>query len=407
MIILAKSGNHGGNALRYAMEKEKAKVIKLNFLPEHITPIAIWERMKLHCMLHEAKHTHGRPIQDHMVSLVVSPNPKEVEGWTDRDWEELTTEVMHEIDSVDICDLPKCKNCKPTNFSNSMSVAAQHNDSKSGVVHLHIDLCRLDMDGNTNDLHQIHLRCMRAAENINRRHGWEQPTKIRNERKQKMEDDCLEILRKMKRFDLDMYFAALRQKGYAVALRSDKQGKLHGYTLGIGATVIKASELGTGRKLMVSKLEDTWRYLHKEDFKVSRTSLDQDSPKQNNFQPGSEQPAIPTSIPRPTTLLDIGVAGIIWRCELPNSVKDMLFNEAQLPSNTLWSTIEDVAHTAILLFCGYVDAATAISESCGGGGGGSDTKGWGRDKDEDDFDFARRCLDQACKMHTRSRGRHR
>ena len=34
MIMLAKVGAYGGNAVRYAMEKEKAKVVKVNHLPE-------------------------------------------------------------------------------------------------------------------------------------------------------------------------------------------------------------------------------------------------------------------------------------------------------------------------------------------------------------------------------------
>ena len=42
----------------------------------------------------------------------------------------------------------------------------------------------------------------------------------------------------------------------------------------------------------------------------------------------------------------------------------------------------------MLLFVGYIDAATTISESCGGGGGVG--TGWGRDKDEDELEWARR-----------------
>ena len=37
--------------------------------------------------------------------------------------------------------------------------------------------------------------------------------------------------------------------------------------------------------------------------------------------------------------------------------------------------IEEIQHTAFLLFAGYIDAATSMAASSGGGG--SDTSGWG------------------------------
>ena len=49
--MLAKVGAYGGNAVRYAMEKEKAKVVKVNHLPEGLDATSIWYRMKHHCQL--------------------------------------------------------------------------------------------------------------------------------------------------------------------------------------------------------------------------------------------------------------------------------------------------------------------------------------------------------------------
>ena len=415
MIILVKSGNYGGNALRYAMEKEKAKVIRLNFLPEHITPIAIWNRMKLHCMQHEDKHTRGRPIRDFMVSLVVSPDPKEVEGWTDKDYKELTEEVYHELDTVDINDIPKCKKCKPTNFRNSMSVSAQHNDSRSSVVHLHMDICRLDMDGNTNDLHQIHLRCMRAAENINRRHVWRQPSDIREKRRLQITDDCIHILLGITKFDRDKYFRELDRKGYVVGKRIDSKGNLCGYTLGLGATVIKASDLDNGHRLLASRLEQTWRSLHKNDIRITPpvpVSVIQEpkptfqQPKAHVITPSTQAPKTEQELA--VSSININVDGKNVICSIPVLVRDIFSTEAELPDDVLWSKLEDITHTAILLFCGMIDDATTISMSCGGGGGDSNDKGWGRDKDEDDLEFVRRCLAHAARMHIRrGHGLHR
>lgn len=67
---------------------------------------------------------------------------------------------------------------------------------------------------------------------------------------------------------------------------------------------------------------------------------------------------------------------------------------------------DNIMNVAMLLFMNYLDAATSMSESCGGGG--SSGCGWGRDKDDDDREWARRCAMQAnwlCKPMRRSRRR--
>ena len=218
----------------------------------------------------------------------------------------------------------------------------------------------------------------------------------------------------MKRFDRDQYFQELRKKGYEIEKRIDSNGRLCGYTLGINATVIKASALGNGHNLLASKMESTWRNLHKNDINLSRPNP---VPVTAMQRPVLQRPSAPfcTSQPnlmKPEIKPKSSIFSIKSRdndlvCEIPVTIKDLFFDEAQLPEDVLWSTVEDVVHTAILLFCGYVDAATTVSTSCGGGGGGGDTKNWKRNKDEDDFAFARRCLNHARKMHARNRSLHR
>ena len=92
------------------------------------------------------------------------------------------------------------------------------------------------------------------------------------------------------------------------------------------------------------------------------------------------------------------------------NIKDIFLNEAQIPEGNETATIENVAHVAMLLFAGYIDAATSLSESCGGGGGSAPESGWGKKEDEDERAFARRCLQMAhsmCKPKSIKRGYHR
>ncbi len=173
-----------------------------------------------------------------------------------------------------------------------MNLGGLHSDSKSGTLHLHIDCCRVDGDGKTNDVHDIHLRAIKAAEIINMRHGWEQPQEIRNLRLQELAECCKDTLRNMQDFSFDRYFRQLRTKGYEVKTRYDKKGKLVGYTVGKNASVFKASEIG--RKFMASRLESTWRILHHGSTMVKTR------PVSSSIAPSATRPVRPSLHPTAT-----------------------------------------------------------------------------------------------------------
>ena len=424
MIMLARVVPYGGNAVRYALEKEKAKVVKVNHMPEGIDPTAIWYMMKHHCQLHQQDRTVGRKLERFMTTFVISPSKEEAENFTMNDWANLSDEALEVLDSVGLIPKGMKKEVK-TNFRNSMNVAGLHSDSKSGTLHLHLDCCRVDLDGNTNDVHDIHKRAMMAAEIINMRHGWKQPKEIREMRKEEIKDFCEYTLRKMQEFDIDFYFKMLRMKGYEVTPRYDKNKKLVGYTIGKNASVFKASEIS--RRYMASQLEATWKKLHPEPTQVrvkpasptvtpssrpSRPVTPKPTSTQTKVQPRVQAKPVPsfTSFNIETP---IGNKAVV----IPNSVKDIFLKEAQVPEGNDTATVEkvqldevNVAHTAMLLFAGYIDAATSMSESCGGGGGSAPESGWGKKDDEDERTYARRCLNMAHSMYkpkTVKRGFHR
>ena len=189
MIMLARVVPYGGNAVRYALEKEKAKVVKVNHMPEGIDPTAIWYMMKHHCQLHQQDRTVGRKLERFMTTFVISPSKEEAANFTMNDWANLQDESLETMDSLRLIPKGMKKEVK-TNFRNSMNVGGLHSDSKSGTLHLHMDCCRVDLDGNTNDVHDIHKRAMMAAEIINMRHGWKQPKEIRDMRKAEIVEFC-------------------------------------------------------------------------------------------------------------------------------------------------------------------------------------------------------------------------
>ena len=99
------------------------------------------------------------------------------------------------------------------------------------------------------------------------------------------------------------------------------------------------------------------------------------------------------------------VDGKRFNIQMPTDAYDTMNNYIEVPDNGSASHT-DIMNVAMLLFMNYLDAATSMSESCGGGG--SPDCGWGRNKDEDDRDWARRCAIRAnwlCKPIKRSRRR--
>ncbi|HCN52384.1 MAG TPA: hypothetical protein DIS88_00860 [Prevotella sp.] len=417
MIMLAKVVPYGGNAVRYALEKEKAKVVKVNHMPEGIDPTAIWYMMKHHCQLHQQDRTVGRSLERLMVQFVISPSEEEASNFTMKDWANLQDESLETLDSVGLIPKGMKKEVK-TNFRNSMNVGGLHSDSKSGTLHLHMDCCRVDLDGNTNDVHDIHTRAMMAAEIINMRHGWKQPKEIRDMRREDIAKVCEDILQKLPEFDIAMYFNFLRSKGYEVKTKYDKNQKLVGYTVGKNASVFKASEIS--RRFMASQLEATWKKQHPKPAQVkvkpsAPTVTPSSRPVRQTAQTTtSTQPKVQPRVqakPVPSfTIFNIDTPIGSKAVEIPNSVKDIFLNEAQVPDSNDTATVENVAHTAMLLFAGYIDAATSMSESCGGGGGSAPESGWGKKDDEDERAYARRCLQMAHSMYkpkSVKRGFHR
>ena len=103
-------------------------------------------------------------------ALQSSPRKFHLQGYSLLRCQMTETKVRKVLTQVSTIPKGMMKEVK-TNFRNSMNVGGLHSDSKSGTLHLHMDCCRVDLDGNTNDVHDIHKRAMMAAEIINMRHG--------------------------------------------------------------------------------------------------------------------------------------------------------------------------------------------------------------------------------------------
>lgn len=313
------------------------------------------------------------------------------------EWRELADEFVREFDAVDFSGRTGRESSKATSLKNTQYVAMLHHDSDSGILHLHITANRIDMDGNVIDSHFISERARQAAYVINERRGWVQPEEIHKERAVLVTQDCIAALKELDTFDWEAYKQKLEAKGYKVVFRMDEEGRIHGYSLNQGYIKYKSSELGHTRSLTPARILETWAKLHPvKEVHVPAEKTEKPRPAAEDVTKRST----PASGPVPAMAhQDITVEGQRYSLDIPAAVYEIFRKEAEVPENNSNTNWEHVLHTAMLLFCEYVDGATALSQSCGGGS--SPGTGWGKDPKEDDWVWARRCLKKAKELHER------
>jgi hypothetical protein len=253
---------------------------------------------------------------------------------------------------------------------------------------------------------------VKAAHAINIERGWELPEDIHETHEKEITETCYDILRGMSRFDWDSYKHGLESRGYKVHEQRDKQGVLHGYTVLRGNSRFKSSILGKGRNLTVPRLEATWKKFHPVAPSIGQPSsivgisqtieqkplTEHNSDRRSAAQPKHEETAVFRKI--------LSVDGKNYSIAIPMDAYKAMEDAIQTPEKSV--PLENVLNVAMLLFMNYVNAATSMSESCGGGG--STPSNWGKDKDEDERDWARRCAQLAnwlCKPIRRHKGHGR
>ena len=270
MIANAKAVAHGIRAMLYVSGESRNKkhpetITRIcdNFMPQSMDATGIWTEMKFATMNHPN-------IKNNVIRMEISPAMEHTGDFTWNDWRQLWNDFAAAFDEQEIHDKDGKVVSSRTNISHSKSSVWLHEESKSGIPHLHAIVCRVDEDGNINNDHAIHLRAQRAAEKVARRRGWTTAMHIHERSVPQVSADCMEALRELDRWSWDGYRELLAVKGYELYLRKDKKDMIRGYVLCKGNTRFKASELGKGRNLTASRIRQTWEKLHPEQAKQSR-----------------------------------------------------------------------------------------------------------------------------------------
>ncbi len=399
MIAKAKVISHGANAIRYSVDKDKAEIVKTNLMPDDISPTAMWARMLALQKKFEDKLNRYHPLKRNMIRMEVSPTAEETQGWTMKDWQRLADDFIREFDAVDLSTRSRRKSAKATNLKDSQYVVALHRDSKSDIMHLHIDANRIDINGNVNDAHYIYERAMAAAAKVGQQRGWKDAQEVSRQNKDAITNDCLSVLAKMPYFDWGLYTKLLTQMGYDVKLQSDSKGQVRGYSIKRGNSIYNSSELGKGRCLMPSKIEKIWARMHHQEQR--RPADVSTNPKTNGQQPKSITTATTMTTADNSPKMrhfDFSTDEFHhYLVDIPQNCLAVIDKNIALDADNVFAKIGDVQKTAILLFAEYIDAATTIAAQSGGGGGGA-TSGWGQDKGEDYLSWAHRCAMMANRL---------
>ena len=385
MIAKSKAISHGINDIRYITgesqhKKHPEKIYRVldNLLSSEPDAMGIWNSMQLTLSQH-------RPIKNSVIRIELSPSPEHTQFYDIEDWQKLWQEFAEVFDKQVITDKDgKVRSCQ-TNLANSKYTVWLHTESKGEVPHLHAAVCRLDENGNINNDHNIHLRAQRAAEQVAKKRGWTTAAQIRNRNISQVNRDCMEVLKTMPSWSWEEYKSALALKGYIVHEREDTKGVLHGYALVNGNTKYKASELGVGRNLMISKLPKTWDKLHhKPAIAIKSNTLQAvQQPAEHNAAPIDYTQYRPDrSDMIPYTLTHNGKQHKFY---IPEKVLDCFNDEFDY---RFVANSQELTDMAVAIF---VELLETPNVATGGGGGGSQSDLPWKDKDEDDLQWARRC----------------
>lgn len=397
MIAKAKSISHGIKDIEYITGESRNKKhpelifhVKDNLLPPGLDAAGIWESMRLTL-------ARFKRVRNSVIRIEVSPAKEHTENFGIADWEKLWDDFIDEFDNIELYDKNGRLYSPKTNLKGSKGAVRLHLESKSGIPHLHGAFCRIDGQGNINNDHGIHLRAQRAAERVALKRGWTTAAKVRETNIGQVNRDCMEALQAMESWSWSEYAAILRGKGYEIWELQDGGNVLRGYVLKKGNARYKASQLGRGRNLMATKLESTWKKLHRAKAVSTRPFTGAPLPAAARPATARAQGTMPaaryTGYRPGTTPYPIDIGGESRRYFIPDEVVGIFNDEFDYRET---ANSRDLTDMAVALFVGMLDAPAVPSG--GGGGGSSSDLPWGRREDEDEREWARRCAREAARV---------
>lgn len=383
MIAKAKAISHGINDIRYITgeshnKKHPEKIYRIldNMMPSEPDAMGVWNSMQL---------TLSAPSGEELSHRIeLSPSPEHTKDFTIEDWQNFGRISLQSLTN-------KCSKTRMGKYETVRPIWPTANTQFGSIWNLiaefHIFMLPsagwMKTDRSTTN-HNIHLRAQWAAERVAKKRRWTIAKQIRNINMPFVTRDCMNVLKSMSSWSWDEYKAALTKKGYTIHERKDDDGILHGYAIMKGKTKYKASDLGIGRNLMVSKLPTTWEKLHYRSG-IAANNKPKDTDSKQIQKPSASADYTQYKIYNPNTVpYTLSHEGQEHRLYIPEKVLNHFNDEFDY---RFVSNSQELTDMAVAIFVGLLEVPNAPT---GGGGGSQSELSW-RDKDEDDLLWAKRC----------------
>ncbi|MBR5697166.1 MAG: hypothetical protein IKX44_00880, partial [Prevotella sp.] len=301
-------------------------------------------------------------------------------------WDLFAHRVIEEMDNIEFRDKKGKVSSKQTDFAHSKWLAMLHHDAKSGIPHLHFMVSRFTVDGRINDTNLIGLKATMAANSINQSLGWKQSQDISEEHKAEIKNALYDILRKMNRFDWDIYLRMIKEYGYSAELKRNNNGKVVGYRIKRGNSKYNASEIG--RQLTASRIEATWKQLHKEmDAETAKRKADEHKARieyteRHHFVCEPVNPDTKKEHYEFDHIFGDGKEAEHFTFDVSENILDAMCSTFKALEDEFAFVLEEVIETSLFVFFELMSVPGGSGYSSGGGGGNNDLPH--KKKDDDD-----------------------
>ena len=391
MIARARAVAHGNAYTTYATLKRDAEfVCSENMAGDMAAAVSdddmdnIWMQFKYAGENYVAK---GKPVTRNLIAMEVSPTKEESKGWTSEQWNWFAHRFIEEMDKIEFRNKNGNVSSKRMDLTHSKWIAMLHHDAKSGIPHLHFMVSRFTIDGRINDTNLIGLKATMAANSINQSLGWKQSREISEEHKAEIKDALYGILRNMNRFDWDDFLQKIKERGYSAELRKDSNGEVVGYKIKRGNSKYNASEIG--RQLTASRIEATWKQLHKDmDAETAKQKADElkariEYEERHHFVCETVNPDTKKEHFEFDRSIGNGKGAEHFTFDVSENIVDAMCDTFKALEDEFAFVLEEVIETSLFVFFELMSAPGGFGHSYGGCGGSNNDLPH-KKKDEED-----------------------
>ena len=226
-----------------------------------------------------------------------------------------------------------------------------------------------------------------AANSINQSLGWKQSQEISAEHKTEIKDALYDILRNMNRFNWNVFLQKIKERGYSAELKKDSNGEVVGYRIKRGNSKYNASEIG--RQLTASRIEATWRQLHKDmEAETAKRKADEQKARfeyaeRHHFVCEPVNPDTKKEHFEFDHSFGDGKEPEHFTFEVSENLVDAMCSSSKALEDEFEFVLEEVIETSLFVFFELMSVPGGSGYSSGGGGGNNNDLPH-KKKDDDD-----------------------